>query len=200
MTNKVKDMSVSEKKVHEFSLAYIAGEKSDVRIHTSLIELLLDFATTVDKNNNLTRNTSVIKSIVNVISTPARVDSARTVAIIRWLEQFGKFVITSVDDTISIKLTKRQDYDSEWLNSCKEYPWYKVQRDMIVVKPWADPDNATKRNYATGYLMGEQTQEDLEEKFSVKYTAAIIAMATNDSKLQDKVASRMLKLDEQLAA
>jgi len=176
----------------KFTKAFIAGERSDVSIHKALIEGLVEFHR---KDNNTVGLAWAVRFM-----QARNPESARFRAIVEWLEAVAQFKVTIDENNVkgtNVTTKRKVEYDKDWLEGCKARPWYKVARDMQKAKPWNNPLESMERQYATGYLMGDISRDEMLQVFAPLVVDQIIRNAITDDKIQDKVIERMSKLDEQ---
>lgn len=177
----------------KFEKAFLAGERSDLAIHKSLIVGLVDFVRS-------DFNTTGIAWAVRFMQS-RNPESARFRAIVKYLTTVAKLRVIVDDDPMktNVKTTKKVAYDVAWLDECKATTWYDVARGMQTVKPWASRVDSDVKFYATGFIMGEVSRTELEEIYAPKMVDEIIRTALSDAKLQAKAAERMAKLEAQAA-
>lgn len=183
-------MSIKPEKTYsrKFEAAFIAGERSDHALHKALIEILVDF------HKSDFNTVGVFWSMAFMYNRNP--ESARYHAIKRWYEENGFRFIFKDEKLQSVKTNKNTDFGQEWLRSAKRHPWFKVARDMQKAKAWSDPLENVKRQYATGYLMGDISREQIAELFAPSIVQSIVTMAMTDEKLQKTVTKRMEALEK----
>lgn len=175
----------------KFEKAFLAGERSDSAIHSSLIMGLVDFV-------KADFNTTGIAWAVRFMQA-RNPESARFRAIVKYLESVASLRVVLDDDAskTTVKTKRKFAYDNAWLAECKATPWFEVARGMQVAKPWADRVDSDVRHYAIGYIMGDVTRPELAEIFAPKVVDSIVSTALTDKKVQAKAAERMAKLEAQ---
>jgi len=173
--------------------AFQAGERSDRKLHQSLMDMLVfDF---YRKDYNTVGLAWFLRFMQN--ENP---DSARFRAVVHWLRTVANFQVKIDEKNLfetNLKCTKGYTYGKEWLAACKATPWFVTARQMQKAKPWVNRVDTVLKDYAKGYIMGDITRDDLLDIFVPKRVDEIIREALHDEKLQKSVAERMAKLDKQ---
>ena len=183
------------KNQERFEELYLLGEKNDKQLATALTRIMLDFV-------NADNNTTPIRNMLEYMTRGKRLESHRTQAIFEWVKTVGNFRVTGSKkgEKVTVRTKKGFEYGKEWMDSLKETPWHMTAREMQKAKPWANPFEQMKRNYAIGWLMGDISESELNDIFEPVITDSIIGFAKGNEKLQDQVVARMSALQEQGAA
>ncbi len=177
-----------ETSLARFERNYILGEQSDQGLHEALIQSFVEFV-------RGDKNTQPIAAIVRFIASRPK-ETARGIAIMKYIESVGNFRIIEADGTPIVKTVRKFNYDQVWLDACKATTWADVQKSLVEAKPFKDNSESMAQYWAQGVLMGSVSEEELEDLFAPKMVQ-LIKLKMADQKVISRTNERVAKLVEQ---